>query len=73
MQLLGIELGPLEEQPVLITAEPSLQPMCVIFKTWSHCVRPDWPGTQDGLKLKKNPPPLPPEPWDDLCEESHPA
>jgi hypothetical protein len=26
MCMLGIELGPLEEQPVLLTTEPSLQP-----------------------------------------------
>jgi hypothetical protein len=32
MWLLGIELRPLEEQPVLLATEPSLQPLCMFSK-----------------------------------------
>jgi hypothetical protein len=47
--------GPLEDQPVLLTTEPSLQPPCLFFKTGFLCspgcpgnqsVNPGWPGTQ---------------------------
>lgn len=31
MQVLGTSLGPLEERPVFITIEPSLQPSLFIF------------------------------------------
>ena len=36
MLLLGMISGPLEEQSVLLTAEPSLQPFC--FETGFLCV-----------------------------------
>ena len=32
MWLLGLELGPLEEQLVLLTTEPSLQPNLILLK-----------------------------------------
>jgi len=33
MWMLGTELGPLQEQPVLLTAEPSLQTFSGYFKS----------------------------------------
>ena len=50
MWVLGIELGTLEEQSVLLTAEPSLQPLELIFvqsllqdtdtvPSWDFCIR----------------------------------
>lgn len=36
MRLLGIELGPLEELPLLLASEPSLQPHNQIFLLWQE-------------------------------------
>jgi hypothetical protein len=50
MGLLGFELGTLEEQSVLLTAEPSLQPLFIsLTEDLAGYVAPNWPPTCGSL------------------------